>query len=133
MNMSNLKKMPTDQLWEFHAQVGSLLVKILTAEKRDLELKLGKLRADAAPPHRNGRGAITLRCVPSIGIRKIPHRPGQAVARHRGGLKGWWKRAKALKTCELPKTLEIIHSRPPPGGLFVCLSKILLKKPLPEL
>ena len=48
--MSNLKKMPTDQLWEFHAQVGSLLVKILTAEKRDLELKLGKLRADAAPP-----------------------------------------------------------------------------------
>ena len=50
MKTPNLEKMLTDQLWEFHAQVGSLLEKKLTAEKRDLELKLGKLRGDLAPP-----------------------------------------------------------------------------------
>ena len=50
MKTPNLEAMLTDQLWEFHAQVERLLVKKMTAEKRDLELKLGKLRSDMAPP-----------------------------------------------------------------------------------
>ena len=49
MKMPNLEKMHTDQLWDFHTQVASLLVKKLAAEKRDLELKLGKLQREAAP------------------------------------------------------------------------------------
>jgi DNA-binding protein H-NS len=49
MKTPNLENMLTDQLWEFHAKVESLLVEKLTAEKRNLELKLGKLRGDAAP------------------------------------------------------------------------------------
>ena len=50
MKTPNLEAMLTDQLWEFHAEVERLLVKKMTAEKRDLELKLGKLRSDTAPP-----------------------------------------------------------------------------------
>lgn len=45
MKTPNLEKMQTDQLWEFHALVGSLLEKKLTAEKQDLECKLGRLRS----------------------------------------------------------------------------------------
>jgi len=49
MKTPNLEKMHTDQLWDFHTQVASLLVKKLAAEKRDLELKLGKLQREVAP------------------------------------------------------------------------------------
>ena len=50
MKTADLENLLTDQLWELYAQVESLLVKKMTAEKHDLELKLGKLRGGVAPP-----------------------------------------------------------------------------------
>ena len=48
MKTPNLEEMRTDQLWEFHERVEHLLVQKLTAEKRELELKLGKLQREMA-------------------------------------------------------------------------------------
>ena len=66
MKTPNLETMLTDQLWEFHAQVERLLVKKMTAEKRDLELKLGKLRSDMAPPSSATAAALLPRGAPKI-------------------------------------------------------------------
>lgn len=46
---SDLKTMPTDDLWRLYEQIGGLLTEQLTAEKRKLERRLGQLRGDLQP------------------------------------------------------------------------------------
>lgn len=44
MKNMNLENMPLDRLWDLHEKLGSLLATRMTAEKRELEIKLGKLQ-----------------------------------------------------------------------------------------
>ncbi len=44
MKNMNLQNMPLDQLWDLHEKLGSLLATRMTAEKRELEIKLSKLQ-----------------------------------------------------------------------------------------
>ena len=48
MKPPNFQTMPVDQLWELYEQIGRSLSKKLTFEKRQLELRLGKLQGDSA-------------------------------------------------------------------------------------
>jgi DNA-binding protein H-NS len=47
MKPPNFQTMPVDQLWELYEQIGRSLSKKLTSEKRQLELRLGKLQGDS--------------------------------------------------------------------------------------
>jgi DNA-binding protein H-NS len=47
MKPPNFQTMSVDQLWELYEQIGRSLSKKLTSEKRQVELRLGKLQGDS--------------------------------------------------------------------------------------
>ena len=57
MKNMNLENMPLDRLWDLHERLGSLLATRMTAEKRELETKLSKLRNREFTPVHSPRRA----------------------------------------------------------------------------
>ncbi len=47
MKSPNFQTMSVDQLWELYEQIGRSLSEKLTSEKRQVELRLGKLQGDS--------------------------------------------------------------------------------------
>lgn len=45
----NLDAMSTDEMWQFHAEIGQLLSVRLTSEKRELEKRLAQLHENELP------------------------------------------------------------------------------------
>jgi hypothetical protein len=55
MKELNLEAMPSDDLWQLYEQVGRLLTKELTSEKRKLEHRLSQLGATHSSSEKQSR------------------------------------------------------------------------------
>ena len=65
----DLDAMSTDEMWQFHAEIGQLLSVRLTSEKRELEKRLAQLRRENELPQME---VVALRQNPPRERRKYP-------------------------------------------------------------
>ena len=65
----DLDAMSTDEMWQFHAEIGELLSVRLTSEKRELEKRLAQLRRENELPQME---VVALRPNPPRERRKYP-------------------------------------------------------------